>query len=239
LPGAREGPWILNDYRASISLGLLKDGVENIGTTDPLLIDNARRSLTNLARLVGLRIGNATSRQLASGQSWVHHAWSGQAVAAVRYLPGGVPAYAIGYWFPPAGNGPVANDTNTVLRGAKNPVLAHLFLNFMLERANVMHNIAATGYTPAAHVGDAIEACGCWRPAAKPGPGGCAVDLLRSWAAGVRAAGGCRQAVAASMARSHSRSQAPSGSLLSPPVMHDSLVMIHASLDHDFSDLYV
>jgi len=25
-------------------------------------------------------------------------------------------------------------------------VLAHLFLNFMLERANVMHNIAATGY---------------------------------------------------------------------------------------------
>jgi spermidine/putrescine transport system substrate-binding protein len=137
---------ILDDYRASISLGLLKDGVRDLGTADPLLIDNAARSLTDLADRVGLRISNATSAQIASGQSWVHHAWSGQAVAAVRLLPHGVPADAIGYWFPPAGDGPVANDTNTVLVGAKNPVLGHLFLNFMLERANVMHNIAATGY---------------------------------------------------------------------------------------------
>jgi len=138
---------ILDDYRASISLGLLKNGVRSIDTTDPLLIDNARRSLTDLAGLVGLRISNAASRQIASGRSWVHHAWSGQAVAASRHLPPGVPAEVIGYWFPPDGAGPVANDINTVLRGARNPVLAHLFLNFMLERANVMHNVAATGYT--------------------------------------------------------------------------------------------
>jgi spermidine/putrescine transport system substrate-binding protein len=137
---------ILNDYRASIGLGLLKDGVRNMNTTDPLLIDDARRSLTDLAGLVGLRISNATSWQLATGRSWVHHAWSGQAVAAARHLPPGVPPDVIGYWFPPDGAGPVANDTNTVLRGAQNPVLAHLFLNFMLDPANAIHNIAATGY---------------------------------------------------------------------------------------------
>ena len=144
--GAKGKTVILNDYRASISLGLLKNGQRNIDTADPLLIDDARRSLTDLAGLVGLRINNATSRQIASGAALVHHAWSGQAVAAARYLPPGVPPDVIGYWFPPDGAGPVANDTNTVLRSAKNPVLAHLFLNFMLDRANAMHNIAATGF---------------------------------------------------------------------------------------------
>ena len=41
----------------------------------------------------------------------------------------------------------LAVGTGTVLRGAQNPVLAHLFLDFMLNRRNAMHNIAATGYT--------------------------------------------------------------------------------------------
>ncbi len=41
----------------------------------------------------------------------------------------------------------MANDTNTVLRAARNPVLAHKFLNFMLDRRNAMHNMAATGFT--------------------------------------------------------------------------------------------
>ena len=65
-------------------------------------------------------------------------------MAAARQLPPGVPVEALGYWFPPDGKGPVANDTGTVLRGAQNPVLAHLFLNFLLNQANAMHNIAWT-----------------------------------------------------------------------------------------------
>ncbi len=138
---------ILADYRESIGLGLLKIGVRDLNTTDPLLIDDARQALLDLTDLVSLRINNTTSRQIASGRSWVHHARSGQAVAAARYLPPGVPVDVIGYWFPPTGAGPVANDTNTVLRRAQNPVLAHLFLNFMLDHRNVTHNVAATGYT--------------------------------------------------------------------------------------------
>jgi hypothetical protein len=33
-----------------------------------------------------------------------------------------------------------------VLRGARNPVLAHLFLNFMLDPGNAIQNMAATGF---------------------------------------------------------------------------------------------
>ena len=137
---------ILDDYREAITLALLYNGVTDVNTTDPLIIDTARQSLLDLNSRVGLRIDNDTSRQLATGRSWIHHAWSGQVVAAARRLPRGVPVEALGYWFPPDGKGPVANDTGTVLRGAQNPVLAHLFLNFLLNRANAMHNIAGTGY---------------------------------------------------------------------------------------------
>jgi spermidine/putrescine transport system substrate-binding protein len=138
---------ILNDYRASISLGLLKDFATDINSPDPLVINNGRKALLGLGKLVGLTIDNNVRAQLATTQSWIHLAWSGQAIAAAKRLPPGVPAEVIGYWFPPSGFGPVANDTNTVLRGARNPVLAHLFLNFMLDRTNAMRNMAATGFT--------------------------------------------------------------------------------------------
>ena len=138
---------VLDDYRETIGLSLLKDNDATINSTDPYLINQARDALLELDSLVGLRIDNNTAADLASGQSWVHHAWSGQVVAAAKKLPHGVPAEVLGYWFPPDGRGPMANDTNTILRGAQNPVLAHLFLNFMLDRHNALHNIAATGFT--------------------------------------------------------------------------------------------
>jgi spermidine/putrescine-binding protein len=40
----------------------------------------------------------------------------------------------------------VANDTNTILRSAASPVLAHLFLNYMLDLPNVLENISFNGY---------------------------------------------------------------------------------------------
>ena len=137
---------ILDDYRESIALGLLNNNVTDLNSTDPLIIDQARDALLNLDRLVGLMTDNSVSKQLATARSWIHHAWSGEVVAAAKRLPRGVPVDVIGYWFPPDGAGPVANDTNTVLRGARNPVLAHLFLNFMLDHRNAMHNMAATGF---------------------------------------------------------------------------------------------
>jgi spermidine/putrescine transport system substrate-binding protein len=147
LANAKGKTVVLDDYRESIALALLKNHAPSINSTDPLVINKARDALLALDTLVGLRIDNDTSTQLATGQAWIHHAWSGQVVAAAKQLPPGVPVEVIGYWFPPAGTGPVANDTNTVLHGARNPVLAHLFLNFLLNRTNAMRNIAATGFT--------------------------------------------------------------------------------------------
>ncbi len=137
---------ILDDYREAISLGLLSNGVADLNTADPMLIDRAASSLTTLASLAHPKLDNNAFRQLATGRTWVQHAWSGQIAAAARNLPHGTPASALGYWYPPGGSGPVANDTITIPRSAQNPVLAHLFMNFMLDVPNAMTNARDIGY---------------------------------------------------------------------------------------------
>ncbi len=137
---------ILDDYREGISLGLMKNGIFNLNTTDQRQIALSRRSLEHLSSLVGVRIDNNDYTEVPAGQTWIHHAWSGDMAAAPSYMPKGVPVEVVGYWFPTDGRGPVANDTNTVLRSATNPVLAHLFLNYMEDLPNVLENISFNGY---------------------------------------------------------------------------------------------
>ncbi len=137
---------ILDDYRESPTLALMKHGIYDVNTTDPAQILLARNSLLNLAKLTNVHIDNNDYTEIPSGQVWIHHAWSGDMAASWQYLPKGVSADVIGYWFPADGKGPVANDTNTVLRGAQNPVLAHLFLNYMLDLPHAITNIAYNGY---------------------------------------------------------------------------------------------
>ena len=137
---------ILDDYRESISLGLMKNGIFDLNTTSASQIAKAQQSLEDLSRLVNVHIDNNDYSNVPSGQIWIHHAWSGDMAGAPGYLPKGVSPDVLGYWFPADGKGPVGNDTMTVLAGAKNPVLAHLFLNYMLDLPNVLTNISFNGY---------------------------------------------------------------------------------------------
>jgi spermidine/putrescine transport system substrate-binding protein len=137
---------ILDDYREGISLGLMKNGIFNLNTTDFRQIALARRSLLELSSLVNLRIDNNDYTEVPDGETWIHTAWSGDMAAAAYYMPKGVPVSTVGYWFPADGRGPVANDTNVVLRSSANPVLAHTFLNYMLDLPNVIENISFNGY---------------------------------------------------------------------------------------------
>jgi spermidine/putrescine transport system substrate-binding protein len=137
---------ILDDYRESISLGLMKNGIFNLNTTDYRQINLARHSLEELSSLVNVRIDNNDYTEIPTGDTWIHHAWSGDMAAAPSYMPKGVNVDVVGYWFPTDGKGPVANDTNVVLRSATNPVLAHEYLNYFLDLPNVIENISFNGY---------------------------------------------------------------------------------------------
>ena len=137
---------ILDDYREGISLGLMKNGHTDLNTTSRDQIERSRQALQDLVGLVNLRIDNNDYTEVPDAQTWIHHAWSGDMAAAGYYMPKGVPVETVGYWFPTDGRGPVANDTNTIPRSATNPVLAHLFLNYLLDLPNVLENISFNGY---------------------------------------------------------------------------------------------
>ena len=158
-PYAMSNPWampwqakykgrvaILDDYRESISLGLMKNGIFDLNTTDYRQITTSRQALEELSSLVNVRIDNNDYTEVPDADTWIHHAWSGDMAAAESYMPKGVSVTKVGYWFPPDGQGPVANDTNVILRSATNPVLAHMFLNYMQDLPNVLENISFNGY---------------------------------------------------------------------------------------------
>ncbi len=137
---------ILDDYRESISLGLMKNGIFNLNTTDFNQIALSRKTLEELSSLVNVRIDNNDYTEVPDGDTWIHHAWSGDMAAAEYYMPKGVPVDVVGYWFPTDGKGPVANDTNVVLRSSASPVLAHLYVNYFLDLTNALKNISFNGY---------------------------------------------------------------------------------------------
>jgi spermidine/putrescine transport system substrate-binding protein len=137
---------ILSDYREAISLALMKAGIYNLNTTNPAQIAAAGKSLQQLSAMTNVHIDNNDFTEVPSGQIWIHHAWSGDMASAQSYMPKGVPVDVVGYWFPPDGRGPVGNDTITILKGAQSPVLAHLFLNYMIDTQNALTNYSYTGY---------------------------------------------------------------------------------------------
>jgi spermidine/putrescine transport system substrate-binding protein len=124
----------------------MMNGIYDLNTTSKSQIDLSRQTLLQLADLVDMQIDNNDYSEVPVGQTWIHHAWSGDMAAAASYMPKGVPVDVVGYWFPKDGRGPIANDTNTVLRSASSPVLAHLFLNYMLDEPVVVENISFNGY---------------------------------------------------------------------------------------------
>jgi spermidine/putrescine transport system substrate-binding protein len=137
---------ILDDYREGICLGLMKNGLFNLNTTDYRQIATSRKALADLIGLVNLRIDNNDYSEVPSGQTWITNAWSGDMAAAASYMPKDVNVDVVGYWFPEDGRGPVANDANVVLRSSSSPVLGHMFLNYMLDLPVVLENISWNGY---------------------------------------------------------------------------------------------
>ncbi len=80
----------------------------------------------------------------------MNQAWSGDIMSAYfYYLPKGTPASVMSFWRPEKGKGPVQNDCWSICATTKKPVLAHLWLNFMLENGNAYSNfVDFNGYQP-------------------------------------------------------------------------------------------
>ena len=137
---------VLDDYRETVSLALLRDRNMNINTTSTRQIQAAGRALSQLSALTHVRIDNNDYTDVPTGKTWIHHAWSGDMATANQYLPAGTSIDTLGYWFPANRKGPVANDLMVNLSGGANPVLAHKFIDYMLDLNNALENYSYVGY---------------------------------------------------------------------------------------------
>ena len=141
--------FLLDDGRDAPCQMLLKEGLRNINTEKPADIDLAKKDLKSLIGAVNIKVSTNDYTNIPEDKAWVHEMWSGSAVSAQWYLPKGTGTDVLGYWFPPDGRGIIGNDMMAIPRSAKNPVLAHHFLNYVLDERNGYANFANyVGYQP-------------------------------------------------------------------------------------------
>jgi spermidine/putrescine transport system substrate-binding protein len=147
--GPKGKTFLLDDSREAISMALLRRGITDVNTEDEKAVEQAKDDLLELIGAVNVKVSVEDYSRLPEGGAWVHQAWSGSMIAGQWYLPEGTSVDVLRYWFPQDGVGPVGVDQMAVMKGAKNPVLAHQFLNFMLDVDNAYENFAEfNGYQP-------------------------------------------------------------------------------------------
>jgi spermidine/putrescine transport system substrate-binding protein len=137
---------LLDDQHEGLAMGLLHNGVTDVNTEDPKFLDASKQALVKLIGSANLKFDTNEYQHLADGSLWLHQAWSGDMASTPFYAPKGTKASVFRYWWPKDGRGPINNDTFSILRGAKNPVLAHLFLNHLLDTKQVFNNFNFTYY---------------------------------------------------------------------------------------------
>ena len=137
----REGP----------GMALMRRGVTDLNTEDP---DAARRrpsrTSSSLASDVRVKVSIADYETVPAGRVWLHQAWSGDMIAGViSYLPKGTSPTCS-----PTGTRSRAGRSSTtascVAAKAEKPVIAHRFLNYMLDNEVGLRELRGLRRLPAA-----------------------------------------------------------------------------------------
>ena len=141
---------LYDSYGDTIAITILRNGSLDVNTGDPALIDAAKEAILqtindNQARLTI----NGVYAKLPAGDYTVAEAWSGDIVGAQWYLPTGTTTDVLGYWRPETGQTMIGNDTLAIPKSAKNPRLAHEFINFFCDDKVAYDNFVNwNGYQP-------------------------------------------------------------------------------------------
>ncbi|MEO8289701.1 MAG: substrate-binding domain-containing protein [Gaiellaceae bacterium] len=141
---------LLSEPRETIAMALLRKGITDINTEDPKLIDQAIADLKELYGVCNIKVGDVQYQAVPEGTSWLNQAWTGDMIAGyIYYLPKGTPGSVLSYWKAEKGKVPIQNDCFSICTTTKKPVLAHLFLNYLLDNGVAYTNfVDFNGYQP-------------------------------------------------------------------------------------------
>jgi spermidine/putrescine transport system substrate-binding protein len=141
---------ILEDSSEAIAMSLQRNNItDDINTTDEAEVAAAVDGLIELIDLVGVKVGINAYRTIPEGAITIHQVWSGEMVGAHWYLPKGTSPDVIGYWRQddPADR-TIGNDCISIPKSATKPVLAHKFLDYILDEGVSERNFNWNGYQP-------------------------------------------------------------------------------------------
>ena len=139
---------VIDDWHTAMAMVALRGGITDINTTKPKDIAKIQALMLDMQQKTNPKVTITMYNDLPAGQLNLCQMWSGDVVNAQYHLPKGVSTDVLAYWFPPDGKGMVDNDLMVILSQGQNPVLAHLFVNFMLDTKNALKNFGYIGYQP-------------------------------------------------------------------------------------------
>ena len=138
---------ILPDVRDGLALGLLVNGVTDLNVEDPASVDAAAAVLETLVATMRPVFDIYSYENIPTGVTQMQQAWSGDMGTARNFLQPGQSTEILGYWHPT--RAPISNDLMMIPARAANRILAHQFIDFMLDPANARANFDYVGYQPA------------------------------------------------------------------------------------------
>lgn len=147
-PAYKNKTAVIDDWHTAMSMVLLKLGITDVNTSSAADLKSVGEQLTALVDATSPKVTITMYTDVPTGQIGLAQMWSGDIINAQNYLPEGGTAEVLRYWFPTDGKGLVDNDLMVILRGGKNPVLSHLFINHMLETESAKLNFKQIGYQP-------------------------------------------------------------------------------------------
>ena len=147
-PQYKDKTAVIDDWHTAMSMVLLKQGITDVNTSSEEHLKMVGEQLTALVKATSPKVTITMYTDVPTGQIGLSQMWSGDIINARNYLPEGVKPDILRYWFPADGKGLVDNDLMVLLRGGKNPVLAHLFVNHMLGTEAAKQNFTQIGYQP-------------------------------------------------------------------------------------------
>jgi spermidine/putrescine transport system substrate-binding protein len=139
---------VIDDWHTAMAMVALRIGITNINTEKAADLAKIQAAMVDMQAKTKPKVTITMYNDLPAGQLSLAQMWSGDIINAQYYLPKGVKPKVLSYWYPPDGKGMVDNDLMVLLAQGKSPILAHHFVNFMLETTTAVANFGYIGYQP-------------------------------------------------------------------------------------------
>jgi len=138
---------VLDSYRDTISLAMFQAGMNDVNTSDADVLAAAKENLVRLRDATNPKVDIISYQELPAGNRDIAYTWSGDVLTALGYLPDGTSPETLGFWYPDQTI--TANDFYCIPKESKAPVLAHKFIDYILDTDVALKNQSYVGYQPA------------------------------------------------------------------------------------------